>query len=140
MCIQVSARQENHSEDPIDHVQDPAGRVTESEDGESRHSLDPSEAGHDQEAGAKSAAHLRVTEVAIRAPQTEQHGENDQRIRADPVDEKERIRQLMGAQHLLAEIVDGQAKAFLELDPWLPAEFVERARIVEGDSKNVALF
>src|SRR5216683_3515696 len=61
--VQVSARQENHGEDPIDHVQDPARRVTESKDGESRESLDRREAGHDQVAGAKSAAHLGVTEV-----------------------------------------------------------------------------
>src|SRR6266852_36634 len=139
MGVQVSARQENHGEDPVDDVQDAARRVTKSEDGEPRQSLDSSEAGHDQVAGAKPAADVRVPEIPVRAPDAEDYRERDQRSCEQRVEEDERVRQLVGAQHLLAEIVDGQAQALFEIDLRLPAEIIERARIVERDSENVAL-
>src|SRR5437899_8691035 len=139
MGIQVCARKEQHSEDSVDDVQEPGGRVSCYQEREPEESLEGGQAGHDQVARAEPTAHLRMAEVSIRAPDTERNREGDQRSRTHRVEEDERVGQLMGAQHLFAVGSDRQAQALLELYLRLPPELVERARVIEGDAVEVAL-
>src|SRR6266704_1762930 len=139
LCGPIRAGQEQHRKYPVDDMEHASARRMPGDvQGEAEQTLDGCEAGHDQVARTEPTADACVAKVAVCAPQPEQNREGDQRPRAEAVKKDERVRQLVGTQHLVTEVFDSLAQAFLEIDLRLPIEIVARTRVVEGDPEDVA--
>src|SRR5438128_2455952 len=120
--VEVSARQKEGREDPIDHVQQSRlGLAAQQERRHAEQSLHWRDRGHDQVRRAKPAADSHVAEVVVGAPQAEQQGEHQQHARAVAVQKAQRRHGLRAqAGDLLAEVIDREAESLFELDARLP--------------------
>src|SRR5438093_928417 len=144
--VGVRPRDEEGRERAVDHVQQARRGVAARNQGkDAEHALHRGEAGHDHVRRAEAAAQSLVAEVVVGAPQAENDREHHEDASAVGVEKCEDVEPADLSQlrletgDLLAEVVDRQAQALLELDLRAPSEMLSGARVVERDPVHVAL-
>src|SRR5207247_9089878 len=94
---------------------------------------------------AEAAAQSLVAEVVVGAPQAENHREHHEDASAVSVEKGQDVEPADDSQlrletgDLLAEVIDRQSQALLELDLRTPSEMLGGARVVERAPVHIGL-
>ena len=94
--IEVSPREEDHSERSIDQVQQLRRPASECESGQTHQALDRGQTGHHEVARAEPAGDLSVSKVSVGAPDRKHESEREKCAGTDTVEKYKYLHQPVG--------------------------------------------